>query len=39
MPIVAEMKKQLLQQEVLHADETTMLVLRKPRKSAEGTSS
>ncbi|WP_138753598.1 IS66 family transposase [Paenibacillus sinopodophylli] len=38
MPMIAEMKKHLLQQETLHADETTLQVLREPGKSAEATS-
>lgn len=37
-PIVAEMRRQLLQQDVLHADETTLQVLREPGKSAEAKS-
>ncbi|TFE26250.1 IS66 family transposase [Cohnella luojiensis] len=37
-PIVAAMKAYLLQQEVLHADETTLQVLREPGKAAESTS-
>ncbi|MGG1664605.1 IS66 family transposase [Brevibacillus sp. NRS-1366] len=35
MPIVAKMKGYLLKQEVLHADETTLQVLREPGKAAE----
>lgn len=38
LPVIAEMKKHLLQQEALHADETTLQVLREPGKSAEATS-
>ena len=38
LPVVAEMKRHLLKQEVLHADETTLQVLREPGKSAEATS-
>jgi transposase len=37
-PLVAAMKAYLLQQEALHADETTLQVLREPGKSAESTS-
>jgi Transposase and inactivated derivatives len=37
-PIVAAMKAYLLRQEALHADETTLQVLREPGKSAESTS-
>ncbi|WP_422730652.1 IS66 family transposase [Paenibacillus popilliae] len=36
--MLEEMKKHLLQQEALHADETTLQVLREPGKSAEATS-
>jgi len=38
MPVVAAMKAYLLKQDVLHADETTLQVLREPGKSAESTS-
>jgi transposase len=38
MPVVAEMKSYLLKQQALHADETTLQVLREPGKSAESTS-
>jgi transposase len=38
LPLVAAMKAYLLQQETLHADETTLQVLREPGKSAESTS-
>jgi transposase len=38
LPVVHAMKAHLLQQEVLHADETTLQVLREPGKSAEATS-
>ena len=37
-PVVDAMKTYLLRQEVLHADETTLQVLREPGKSAESTS-
>ena len=38
MPVVSEMKRYLLKQEALHADETTLQVLREPGKSAESVS-
>ena len=38
LPVVAEMKRHLLRQDALHADETTLQVLREPGKSAEATS-
>ena len=38
MPVVSEMKRYLLKQEILHADETTLQVLREPGKSAESAS-
>lgn len=38
MPVVAAMKAHLLKQSALHADETTLQVLREPGKSAESTS-
>lgn len=38
MPVVAEMKRHLLNQEVLHADETTLQVLQEPGKSTESAS-
>ncbi|MFB5764156.1 IS66 family transposase, partial [Paenibacillus medicaginis] len=37
-PLYDAMKKYLLQQDVLHADETTLQVLREPDKSAEAKS-
>jgi transposase len=37
-PLFAAIKVYLLQQEVLHADETTLQVLKEPGKSAEATS-
>ncbi|WP_430069475.1 IS66 family transposase [Paenibacillus naphthalenovorans] len=37
-PLYAAMKAYLLQQEVLHADETTLQVLKEPGKSAEAQS-
>jgi transposase len=38
LPLYEAMKAYLLRQEVLHADETTLQVLREPGKSAEATS-
>ncbi|MBD0380993.1 IS66 family transposase [Paenibacillus sp. WST5] len=38
LPVVEEMKRHLRKQDVLHADETTLQVLREPGKSAESTS-
>lgn len=37
-PVVAEMKRYLLKQEVLHADETTLQVLKEPGKAAQSES-
>jgi len=37
-PLIAAMKAYLLRQEALHADETTLQVLREPGKSAESNS-
>jgi uncharacterized protein YqhQ len=34
LPIVAEIKRHLLKQEALHADETTLQVLKEPGKAA-----
>ncbi|SFE97174.1 Transposase [Paenibacillus algorifonticola] len=38
MPLVSMMKAYLLRQDVLHADETTLQVLREPGKSAQSSS-
>ncbi|MDQ0111947.1 IS66 family transposase [Paenibacillus harenae] len=38
MPLVSVMKAYLLRQDVLHADETTLQVLREPGKSAQSSS-
>ncbi|MCY9663668.1 IS66 family transposase [Paenibacillus alginolyticus] len=38
LPVVAEMKRHLLKQEVLHADETTLQVLKEPGKAAQSNS-
>jgi transposase len=38
MPVVTALKAHLLKQKALHADETTLQVLREPGKSAESTS-
>jgi len=38
LPVVEEMKRHLRKQDSLHADETTLQVLREPGKSAESTS-
>lgn len=38
LPVVAEMKRHLQKQDMLHADETTLQVLREPGKSAESMS-
>ncbi|MDQ0116644.1 IS66 family transposase [Paenibacillus harenae] len=37
-PVVSAMKENLLKKDILHADETTLQVLREPGKSAESTS-
>ena len=37
-PVYGELHKRLIQQDVLHADETTMQVLREPGKSAQSKS-
>lgn len=38
LPVVAEMKRHLLKQDVLHADETTLQVLKEPGKAAQSDS-